>query len=193
MNSLRDVQYDNMWKMVNSFLYEYRCDIEMRSVKYEKEVYEIQKENKRKRKRILHEFNEERYLIVHGNGSETICTIFKNKNGFDIYIKDNLPWRGDEIFKSCETNKEASEIIEEICRNHYFEKYGIIQEPYSCIRKSRKRLSVGEICDWYNQFRKLDVSINDIKDILQENKKLKSEISSYERMLLGVARKQKLI
>lgn len=193
-NSLRDIQYDNMYKMVNSFLYEYRCDMEMRVYNRDKVVYERDNENRRKRKVVKEEHEHKEYLIIHGNGSEYICSVIINKDGnFEIY-KDSYAWSKEpKIFFVAQDLKEAEKKIEEICREHYFNKYGAMHEPYSSFKPKQKRLSVGEICDWYNQFRKLGMSIDDTRHALDECKEVKKENEEYKKLLLGVAKKKGLV
>lgn len=197
LNSLRSIQYNNMYKMVNAFLYEYRCDMELRVYGYEKEIYERDCENKRKRKLVKKEQIKREYLVVHGNGEEYICSVVKSDDGkFEIF-KDMSMWdKGAKPYCIAEDSKQAEKMIEEICRQHYINKYGECRHSYHgnyFSERKLKRLSVGEICDWYNQFKKLDMSIDDVKNIILENKELKKEINGYEKLLIGVAKKKGLI
>lgn len=194
LNSLKDIQYNNMFKMVNSFLYEYRCDMEMRIHIRDKVVYERDSENRKKRKKIKTEHERLECLMIHGNASEYICSVVKNKDGkFEIY-KDGYAWNKEpKIFFIAQNSEEVGEKVEEICRQHYFEKYGTWREPYSSGNPKRKRLSVGEICDWYNQFRKLDMSIDDIRHALSGCEKIKKENEEYKKLLLGAAKKKGLV
>lgn len=193
-NNLRDIQYSNMFKMVNSFLYEYRCDMEMRIYESEKIVYERDSENRRKRKIVKDEKTRTECLIVHGNGEEYICSVVKNDDGkFDIY-RDGYVWCKDsKPYFTAENSEQAKEEIEKICREHYIQKYGSEHEPYSYSKPKAKRLSVGEICDWYNQFRKLGMSIADVERIAEENRQIKKENDEYKKLLIGVAKKKGLI
>lgn len=193
-NSLRDIQYNNMHKMVDHYLYEYRCDMELRIHESECIVYERESENKRKRKVVSEKYNKTEYLIVHGNGSEYICAVIKNDNGnFEIYAKC-YPWGKDSKPTYITSDfGDANKRIEQVCREHYLEKYGDTDTPYSRFGKTRKRLSVQEICDWYNQFRKLGMSISDVKSALQECSEIKKENEEYKRLLLGVAKKKGII
>lgn len=193
-NSLRDIQYNNMFKMVNSFLYEYRCDMEMRIYESEKIVYERDRENRRKRKVVKEERERRECLMVHGNGTEYICSIVKNDDKkFEIY-KDGYAWSKEpKIYFIAENSEQAEKVIEEICREHYIQKYGTEREPYSSFKPKRKRLSVGEICDWYNQFRKLDMSIADVENTVEKYKQTKKENEEYKKLLIGVAKKKGLV
>lgn len=183
-----------MFKMVNSFLYEYRCDMEMRIYESEKIVYERDNENRRKRKIIKDEKVRTECLIVHGNGEEYICSVVKNGEGkFDIYKDGYVLHKDSKPYFTAENSEQAKEEIEKICREHYIQKYGEEHEPYSRLKPKTKRLSVGEICDWYNQFRKLGMSIADVKRTVEENKQIKEENDEYKKLLIGVAKKKGLI
>lgn len=193
-NSLRDIQNKNMYRMVNHFLYEYRCDMELNVYVKESVFYERDSENKRKRKVVSKKYDRTEYLIVRGNGSENICIVLQNNNKeFEVYVKC-YPWtKGAKPTYICENSEEAEKKIEEICRSHYFKKYGCDDTPYSFREKPRKRLSVQEICDWYNQFRKLGMSISEIESELQRGREDKKEKEEYEKILLGVAKKKGIV
>ena len=136
-------------------------------------------------------------MTIDGNSGETICTITENKNGeYEIYkgksfyqIENNKP---DYI---AQTKEEASSKIEEICREHYFEKYGTVLDFFHCCccsKNKTKRLSVGEICEWYERFRRLDMSILEIEKAIRENKMLKREMKAYDDMLIKVGIRRNL-
>lgn len=182
--TLNSLQYENMSKMVNSFLYEYRCQMEIRQYNYEKTIYERDPENRRKRALVKKECKEKEYLIVTGNGCEPICSVSGGCNkDFEIFIYPKLPWKDKTPDITASSVEDATREIEKICRLHYFKKYGETIDPYgnSPKRRTFKRLSVGEICDWYNQFRRTDMTIEDMQEALLVKKEFKeSGLSIYD-------------
>lgn len=183
-NSLFDIQYNNMFKSINSFLYEYHCMMSIIDNRIEKKTISI-KDGHRKTKK---EYDCNEYLLVNGNGNERICTISKEDGKFCIYLDGTYPWSKDKPYQVCDSEKTAIEAIELICRDHYYKKYGEMR-TFREYLPGKKRLSVGEICDWFNQFIKLDMSINEIEAIVAENKRIKKELDYYEKMLDTVHRR----
>lgn len=172
---------DNVrYEIQNWFIKEYTCHTETRIENEERIIYERDPENKRKRKRISDKWTHREYLVVTTNGRNSICYVFGNSDcGFKIFLPPKHPNGKEEADITCQTAKETSRKIEEICRKYYFDKYGETRPSYSGRRKF-KRLSVSEICDWYNEFRKTDMTIAEIKEAIQIKEEIKNERLSFD-------------
>lgn len=200
MSQIHKLQYENMFRMVNDYLYQYRCQMEIRTFREKKEVYERDSENKRKRKRVSYSIEENNYLFVTGNGCENICSAVESDDGkILIFLPPKLPYKERKCDPDyiCDNPDEANNTIENICHKHYVQKYGETRTPYrsSFNRGKIKRLSVGEICDWYNAFRKTDMTIDEIQEALlikEEFEKQGLSIEQLKRALRAAKRIKKI-
>lgn len=202
MNQIHEIQYKNMFRMVNDFLYQYRCQMEIRSFREKKEVYERDAINKRKRKQVSFSFEENSYLFVTGNGREDICSASESEDGkILVFLPPKLPYKKSKCepdYIADDYNK-AYETIEQICYKHYVQKYGETRAAYGLSffqkRKTFKRLSVGEIFDWYEEFRKTDMTVDEIKEALlikEEFKKQGLSVEQLKRALKAAKRIRKI-
>ena len=166
---LEDIQNSNLFKSINSYLYEYHCLMTIIDDRVLTKTITIKNGHRKTKK----EYSGAMYLDVEGNGRERICSVRMENGKYCIYLKGTCAWvKNDKPFLVFDKESDAEKAIEEICRKHYHEKYGEM-ESFVEYLPGRKRLSIGEICDWYNEFRKLGMSVIDIQVMIEQNKKMK--------------------
>ncbi len=181
---MKNIQYSNLFKSINSYLYEYHCLMTIIDDRTLTKTITIKNGHRKTKK----EYSSHEYLIVEGNGMEKICSVRMENGKYCIY-KGILAWyENEKPYLVFDNESDAETAIEEICRKHYHEKYGEM-ESFVEYLPGRKRLSIGEICDWYNEFRKLGMSIIDIQVMIEQNKKMKKDLDYYENLLDTVSQR----
>jgi hypothetical protein len=174
-----------------SFSKYYHCNIDMVEVRNIKEIYTKKQLNKRRTRQ--YERTDYGYIFVRdSSGYYTISFIRLSKDG-DYCVYQECCWDDNEIpILSTSDISEVANCVERMCSVYFFEKYGGNDEYWENY-SGKKKLSIGEICEWYESFREIGLSINDIRKIVSENKALRKEIAQYDTMLVKAAKRKGLL
>lgn len=189
---MKNIISRNMFQMMNSFLYQY-CMQLTHFIEIDRDrVYERESENKRKRKKIKDETTKTETCAIIGNGGEEIIR-FRKINYDSPYEVIRYIGKGYEVTHTETDDKLMYEYIEKVCSDYYLKKYGESRPAYSSWgkRKYFKRLTMAEKADWYEEFRKLDLTISDVNKIIAENEKLKKENEEFRNILLTISKNKK--
>lgn len=133
-SKLSELQYKFMFRMVNSYLYEYPILPELYEIHEEKKVYERSAENHHSTKLLRCKFNVYGVLIIYGNGMEKVCEVtcdneedFSADGEYTIHLTSRWYWRKTRKHKEKEDEEsihatgveDAFKKIEALCDKKY--------------------------------------------------------------------------
>lgn len=182
-----------MFQMVNGFLYQYCMQLTCFTEIERKTVYERDSENKRKRKKIKDEYNRTETWVIIGNGGEEIIR-FRKKNSDSPYEVIKWSNHGWETIHEEHEDEPMYNYIESVCARHYLEKYGEQRPAYSSWGRKKyfKRLTMAEKADWFEEFRRLDLTISDVENIISENRMLKKQNDEFRDIFLIISNNKRV-
>lgn len=148
----------------------YRCQIDILEVWHIKEIWEKEKDEPRRRKKVDIKREEETYLYISGNDGGTVCSIVEGDAGdFLVFLppKDAKRWLKNEPDYVFNSENEALTAIECICRKYNENRTGRYYNEFEKSPKGKEEISVREILKWYEAFRKAGLSISDISNAIK--------------------------
>ena len=164
LSNLDNLQYKVMFRMVNSYLYEYPILPQLYEEHRERTIYEREANNHRRRKKVNETREFDGALIIYGNGKEEVCAITcddecvsSNEAPFTIHLTHKWGW----WISRKEREEAADEVIHTVGLDDTFTK---IEEL--CDTKYRK-------CEYRSGKKRLEAKIE----------KLEADISEYKNRI----------
>ena len=129
-------------------------------------------------------------LNIFNKNMNKSCDDLEKKTNFDI-----TPEGGDKTFKNIQSNIFKIEYLKKIIRKHYFDNFDDLKDFFNdiCMSTNCKFITIDDIVFYLKKIIKIDIDMNDIKNILNINGIIKLDFNNFKFIFFPDIRNNKMI